>query len=495
MKGKTGKSTDFMSVYGIFEYLVPAFFVLGMLFLLYDQSASDTVNAAMSQFLITFSLTSCVGASVYMFYRGQLKTGAAVGLIIVCAFFVKLAYAIKIPYTDFQHDVESINSSGHLSYIYTLATKWQLPQSNIWQFCHPPLHHFLAALVYKLGEFFRFSQERCFESIQYLTVFYSTCTTVWFYKILKQIGVKGRALVYSLIIFAFHPTFTILAGSINNDMLTIMLCTGAIYYLLKWCEQPKWRYVFMLGVLCGLGMMTKFSAVITVGVVCLTALVKFIREKCNKLYLAQAPVYAVITAVLGGWYQLRNYVLFGQPLGYVAQIPVESMLYTGDESILYRFFVPPLNELSRLFCDPFKDCNIWLYTLKCSVFGEYSWTNAGVALLLLFVNFIFIAASIAAFVRLLIAKEKVGFLTAFVLIANFAVTFLSFIVFYIRYPFGCSMDFRYVVPSLISSVACLAIYASRLQKLSSKSNNAHALMSLYASAAIVFAMLGTLLFV
>ena len=68
-----------------------------------------------------------------------------------------------------QHDVESLQSSGHLSYIYTIFNG-ALPQTNDWQFSHPPLHHIISALFVKLSTLANFSLGRAFENIQHNSI-------------------------------------------------------------------------------------------------------------------------------------------------------------------------------------------------------------------------------------------------------------------------------------------------------------------------------------
>ena len=57
---------------------------------------------------------------------------------------MRLSYAAAYPAEDRQHDV--FDADGHLQYILRLADTWRLPDSNNWQYNHPPLHHLLAAV-------------------------------------------------------------------------------------------------------------------------------------------------------------------------------------------------------------------------------------------------------------------------------------------------------------------------------------------------------------
>ena len=477
---------------GIIMYLLSGLALIFM-FLLYSQF-DQVKNQTLSQILIFGSVTVCLAFGLYLKYQGKLNVKNMIIMVMIVSFCVKLAYAVATPYNVHQHDVESLGRSGHLQYIYNLAIGNNLPDTNVWQFSHPPLHHFIAALVVKLGSLFKFSFERSAECVQYLTVFYSFVTSVWFYKILRFIGIRGRALLFSVMLFCFHPTFTILAGSINNDILTIMLCTGAIYYLLKWYQKPSFVYAAVLGVLTGLAMMTKFSASLTVAVIGITVLVKIIKEQQFKLFW-QVPIFLVLCLPLGLWYQIRNMQLFEQPLGYVAPLDTSNGLYIGKESIVSRLFFPPLKELFSVFCDPWENVNLTAYTLKSSLFGEYKFSNVGVAILLYILNVAMIALTIYAMVKFIKSKNLVNFGSKLILMLNFFVQIGFFVYFNISYPFGCTMDFRYLVLTLVSGIATLAIIANAYQKQASVDKKAHIKMSLFGVLSFAFSFLSVMLFV
>ena len=481
-----------MSFDGAAMYLLSAL-VLVLLFLLYPQSDASK-NAAFSQILIAGSVSVCLAFGIYLKYQGKLNVKKMIMMVMIISFCVKLAYAVSTPYNYHQHDVESLGSSGHLQYIYNLAFSDMLPDTNMWQFSHPPLHHFLAALVVKLGNAFHFGFDRCMECVQYLTVFYSFVTSVWFYKILRFIGIRGRALLFSVMLFCLHPTFTILAGSINNDILTIMLCTGAVYYLLKWYQNPTFLYAGILGLLSGLAMMSKFSASIVVAIIGVSVLVKIIKEQNFKLFW-QIPLFLIICLPLGLWYQIRNMQLFSQPLGYVAPLDKSSGLYTGNSSIISRFILPPLKEAFSTFCDPWEDVNIITYTIKSSLFGEYAFENTGIAIILIVLNIVMIGFTIYSVIKLLKTKNAVNFGTKLILMLNFFTQIAFFVYFNLAYPFGCTMDFRYLVLTLVSGIATLAIIANVYQKQSAPDKTAHIKMSVFGALSFAFSFLSVLLFV
>ncbi len=456
------------SVYSKVFCLLPFVFLLVLLafFLFYDQSAHRfEENCTTAELLTGIALIGSAVAGVLLYKKDKLSTKAVVILLLVCGFALRLAYALRYGYNVHQHDVEDLNSSGHLSYIYSIASGNGLPATNDWQFSHPPLHHFLAALSVKFSYALGFTNGRAFENIQYLTVFYSALTMFAGYRLLKLCGIKGNSLVLCVALLTFHPTFQILAGSINNDILMILLSMYAVVFLLKWYRQPSLKHAALCGLFCGLSMMTKVSAALIAVVAAVSVLFKFITDKhlrFGKMFLHSA-CFVVILLPLGLWHPIRNYILFEQPLGYVAPILVTSGLYTGDVSIFDRLILPFSKDAFGVYVDVWNEYNVWYYTFRSSLFGEYNFGNMGFASLLTVANILMIIASLASMLYLLIKhnQHRTALIPIFVL---YFVQLAFFVYFNIKYPFGCTMDFRYIVPLLFCGVAFLGAASEELKQ-------------------------------
>lgn len=453
---------------------IAAVIAIIFVFIVLDQGA---VEATTLQYIGTvtavFTMLVCAGVAIALHIDGNLTEKSMLILILVCGFAVKLGYVIMCPYNVNQHDVETLSSSGHLSYINRLTMGLGLPDSNKWQFYHPPLHHFLASLMTRFSLLVGRSLDSAFENVQLLTLLYSTVTMIVSCKLLKEIGLKGKAFLMSSAIIAFHPTFTILAGSINNDVLMIMFSVIAVYYLIKWCHNATMLNAVVIGLSVGLAMMTKFSAALIAATVGIVVLIRFIRDKNYKLpnLLTQATAFIAISMPLGMWYQIRNMILFHQPLGYANPLSVGNNLYTGDISLAKRLILVPLHEITELFCLPFDDYNIIAYTLKCSVFGEYTWSSRALCALLLIVNTLMILLSLAAMIRVMLRGSEKSVVAKTVLFVTWIIQVVFFVYFYISAPFGCTMDFRYIAPTVICGSGFTGLAYSDLAELNNKKCN------------------------
>lgn len=465
------RNHDFRFKFNInIQHILPIIFafVLFVFFCCYDQSINKfDENGAVAEFLIG---SAFIGSAIFAYIaykRCTLNAETVVTLLIICGFALRLGYAIQYNYNLNQHDVESLNSSGHLSYIYGFAMGEGLPKTNDWQFCHPPLHHFIAGLSVKLSHSLGFTNIHAFENIQFLTVFYSTMTVFAGASILRLCGVKEKMLCIGVGILAFHPSLFILAGSINNDILMILLSMYAVVFLLKWYKKHTVLNASICGLFCGLGMMTKVSAALIAVVAAVTVFVTFILEKNKSIgsFILQAVCFLAVFLPLGLWHPIRNYLLFEQPLGYVAPIPVTNPLYTGDYSIFERFFTLSSDIETGIYVNVWDEYNVWRYLFRNSLFGEYDFGNNGIAFWMTVANVVLIAVSTVAMWFLVFKRDSyTQNNTRMPLLVLYFAQLGFFIYFNIRYPFGCTMDFRYIVPLLFCGVAFIGSFLSTVPK-------------------------------
>lgn len=445
--------------------LAAAFTLLSAALFYPQASLTYDINAVNADVVICLSIVLCGAFAAYRYFKGSLDGKTVIFLMFICGFALRLAYVLRYSYYVHQHDVESLESSGHLRYIYNISIGNLLPDSNVWQFSHPPLHHFLAAAVVKITILSGGSISAAFENVQLLTCLYSVLFMTVGYKIFKECGIGGNALIYCSAVLAFHPIFSVLSGSINNDTLSILLSMYAVLYLMKWYRCPCVGYSVLTGLFTGLGMMTKFSVAMLAVVAAVTVIARFISDKGFRLsrLLGHTACYLGVMLPLGLWYQIRNLILFDQPIGYVAPLSTDSRLYIGGISIVKRLLLPFSAEKVGVYTDVWNEYNLWQYLLRNSLFGEYSFGSEGIAVFAVIANLLLSAGAIAALIYLITHKLN-GAGSALPLVVLFFVQMSFFVYFNIKYPFRCSMDFRYIVPVLFCGIAFAGIVCNALRE-------------------------------
>lgn len=386
-------------------------------------------------------------------------------IIMILGILIRAMYIIYTPITERQHDVYSINDQGHLGYIYTIYQTGKLPDTNSIQFYHPPLFHLIAAGWLKVNNLFNVGLARSIEGIQIITAIFSSLIMLVAYGIVEKIEIRNIYKILIMAVMAFHPTFIILAGSINNDVLMILLSFYIILYLIKWNDDPNIKNTSVLAVITGCAVMTKVSGAIMAVPIMYTFIKKIFeihkteKDKLLRLF-GKFLLFGVISLPLGLWHQIRNLVLFSQPIGGVL-LPAEG-LYVGQYSVFQRFLTISFKELfGHIYCAIPGDYNIFAYIVKCSILGEFTYNNNIniYVTFFKFVNLVIILATVLCTFMLIgkyKRKDKNSFIIMILLITFFT-NIISYYSFNVQYPYLCTMDFRYIVPTIFTGIVTICV--------------------------------------
>ncbi len=416
------------------------------------------------------------------------RTEALIVALIAAGIVMRVGYMLYTPFGMRGHDIGAYDSTGHFAYMYKLFSSGTLPQTNEYQFYHPPFEHILQALVVKVFSWFRPGAEltSLFEAAKLVPCF-AMCALLWVVRSLaRTMNLSPRATALSVAVLAFQPTFFIFSASVNNDPVMLFLFMVAVLYTIRWYYAPTMKNILLIALAIGLGMMTKLSAAavaLFTAPVFLAVFVKSFREGRAGRIFGQFAAFLGVCAPLGLWYPVRNYLKFDQAFGHVFTISTESKLYCGTRTFTERFFSFPLDQLTNpLYCQPYGDYNLWLYTVKCSVFGEFGFdAPEGFAALLIIANFALILLSLVAMIYVMVRGREVNGFARWGLFWIWLTQMLSFVVFNVRFPYGCTMDYRYIVPTAIVGALFLGIALDRIKA----KNNAWANALFYVGVAAI----------
>ena len=404
---------------------------------------------------------------VFVFYTNEcLDFRAVTFLLFFVGIALRLQYILYTGCTERQHDVEVFGCGfGHSGYIEYLYNEFKLPDFDVrevWQFYHPPLHHLISAAFLKLCNLFCINYNLSLECLQVLTFFYSTISMLIIYRILKESGVKGKALIFVFSIIVFHPTFIIFAGSINNDILSITFQLGAILYTIRWIKEKSVFNIVAIALCIGLGMMTKLSAWMVapaVAAVFLVSLIKDLKEKrCSlSFYLKQYSVFAVVCIPLGLWWSVRNYLLHSVPPNYIPFLEHDNPQYIGDIPVINRLFdfgAHQFKSVYDMWGKPYFEYNPTIGLLKTAMFGEsindtaYP-TITGFGTMLFWVGTILAVLGFVFMCYYFISRKYKKDLTDLLMLAVFVVNFVMYYYFCIAFPFTCTQNIRYATPLIV----------------------------------------------
>lgn len=408
--------------------------------------------------------------------------------IIVGAVLLRAWYVINTGINDRQHDegyittlTDDLVNGGHLGYIEYFVKNHHMPDFNpfdVFSYYHPPLHHIISAVMVSLNLACNVEYAYAFENVQVLTLLYNAVTMIFARKILDYVTTnqtsKTASYYVALSLICFHPSLTYLSGSVNNDMLTIMLEVIVIYYTLCFIKEKDMKNLMMIAVTLGFSAISKMNAVIfalPIGIIFLMHLKQEIKAGNGMRWFRKYAIFGVVCGIIGLSYTIRNAIVFHEKPG-ILSANSESHQYMGNYSLLTRLGLPGTLDWEYPFHSEYAKAsrNVWLIMLKTSVFTEERPDVSGfgltlgriVLLLAIAVSVILVIVIIGSSIKLIKeGKKELGIFT----LSSFLTIVLTYIAFVIKYPYTCSCDFRYITIMLIfgaMAIACQKKYAMYL---------------------------------
>ena len=463
-------------------------------------------NGVLPQTLMAFGLFVLLAVGVSLFWWKKLTYKRLIILLLLAGYILRVGYMLYTASTSRQYDTWTKNFDGHEAYAWTIFSTGALPTNNVYQFYHPPLNamvqsafmycmqgltngltslfalgdYFPMAFAYAKPEYVDETRYFLYSSCQILSVLYSFVVAFVSVKTIALFDFSNKTKLVAAAFVIFYPRNIQVSAQLNNDGISFMLGILAIYFALKWQKggkQPLW--ILLCAVAVGLGMMSKLSSAtvcLPIAGIFIYEFIRTLRKKQDSLRLPkmiiQYVLFLAVCAPLGLWFQVYAYQAFGQEFGYVFS-NLNHKLSTAHYSFFERFiFAFDAKEwFGSLYCRPF-DYNYYLfhYALRSSIFGEFSyWQGEGFAVTATVFAYLAAGALLVGLVWCLTLyiknrKKEESFLQGVnISFADLLFVFLfmqsqvlSETYFYIKMPYACTMDFRYIMPMILAMGLTLA---------------------------------------
>lgn len=393
-------------------------------------------------------------------------------------FAIYIGYISYTPFWARQHDSRNFvdyQYGGHFGYIGYIFYNNHLPigsPKDYWCFYNPPLFYIISTIFMKIQTLFNFTIEEGLENLQLLSCLYTIIFDIYVYRILKELNIQK--MLKSLLLFVgLSPAIVIMSGSLNNDILSIMLSTMAIFYCIKWYQNDSLKDLIKIAFTISFAIMTKISsALIAVAIACVF-LAKVIQNRKDIIkYIKYFSLFALISLPIGLWFPIKNLILYDVPITYVQSVDEDNDANISHYSVLERLFTISSNHLDTINIDMSKEnaeYNLFITTLKSFVVDEQIDCNNDILKICVPLIFYFSVGIAILFIINLVYilknyKEINDKWILFFLIL-FGLEIISYIKFCFDYPFTFTMNFRYIVPTLISYAVITGITCEKNKKL------------------------------
>lgn len=181
-------------------------------------------------------------------------------------------------------------NNGHIGYAEYIYKFFHIPDMDPYDhfgYYHPPLHHIIEAIWLTIQRLLGIPEAVRFENMQVLTFVYSSLCMVVMYLILKEIFEEKeldlRTYVPGMALFAFYPRMMVLAGSVNNDILALLLLLCTIWRILVWIREKSLKNILLIALSLGFGMLSKLNTAICAFSIAVIFSLFLLQGSCQKI--------------------------------------------------------------------------------------------------------------------------------------------------------------------------------------------------------------------
>lgn len=457
--------------FGVFIFSVICYIIFTPIFGGNEFVGRGEFAKALSVFLLV-----ALGLLTFLLYKNKkLTSEVLIFIIILASFVIRLGYVLYTEGVARQYD--TWGDVGHFGYAKTLFETGKMPTTNDYQFYHPPLNALIQSQFMKIFEdIFSFvnshmrwltfnkglelSPESYYSACQTLSVTYITMITVICAKIIRRLKIGGRGGVIANCFIALFPRLVQFSGQLNNDVICLLFSILSLYLSIKFCQNQSWVNIIFLAVSIGLAMMSKLNGALICLPIALLFVILFINriktKNTNQIFdlVGKYIVFLFICAPIGLWFQVYAKIRFDQNLGYVFPY-LNQNLSTAHTNMLQRFFLPsPSVIFQKPFANAWEDYNLIDYMIKSSMFGEFSyWNGTAFACISVIINYLFqiffVISLFFWFFHRYFEKKQIFDLSTISMLSVLVTFIVAQFYFYIKMPYGCTMDFRYVVTLIV----------------------------------------------
>ena len=173
--------------------------------------------------------------------------------------------------------------------------------------------------------------------------------------------------------------FIFISASVNNDNLTILLTSLALYLsVLCWYEPPGrmgrsgWLRRLLLGGVLGAAALSKISGLTLLPIAALILTVRHLRVRDWRGWIWSGVAIVLPVLIIAGWWYLRNLQLYGELFGLNTMVAI-----AGPRAMSLLDLVPEFDGFRYSYWALFGAVNIVTFPLAYVIFDLFTLVSAG----------------------------------------------------------------------------------------------------------------------
>ncbi len=156
---------------------------------------------------------------------------------------------------------------------------------------------------------------------RWISVILGTFTVLFTYLLARFAFPADRwARLLATALVAAIPQFSFISASVSNDIMITVVSAAALVWLAAKCGPPwregiRWWEWIGLGLLLGLGALSKLQGLGLLPLTAFAVLIRFRRNRDWNTLLSGALLVGGMVLIVAGWWYARNLYLYGDPFG------------------------------------------------------------------------------------------------------------------------------------------------------------------------------------
>ncbi len=244
-------------------------------------------------------------------------------VLLACFLLLATVYAWAIPY------FQSSDEISHFEFVKRLVYEGQLPVITEQQYFaaeqhQPPAYYMMASLVGRVllaGPFGETAGKMAviFYGARALSVFFGLATVAGAYLLASHFSGGSRLLkVGATAMVAFNPSLIAIMAAVTNDSMAAAVGVFVLLATVKVASAARLSLVklSLVGLVTGLAAVTKENLLYLLLPLAFALVVLATRSRSPGYVLSASAAVLAPALAVGGWWYLRNWVLYGDPLAW-----------------------------------------------------------------------------------------------------------------------------------------------------------------------------------